>query len=167
MLDPRRGGLPFVKLYVPLDGKGPVLMGTTEQGADYIEPPGYQPVFLRGVPQRTESGGVETAHALKSVVGALELARTNDYSDIFFNRSFSTISNGEDDVLLRPDVVGVRRPTLEGGPKYDVFEVLSPRQSGPAREQVLRPAVPEIGTINSEAYKLLLKLLRALGISWR
>lgn len=142
-------------------------MGTTEQGADYIEPPGYQPVFLRGVPQRTMSGGVETAHALESVVGALELARANEYSDIFFNRSFSTISNGEDDVALRPDVVGLRRPTLDGGPKYDVFEVLSPRQSGPAREGVLRPAVSRIGTFNSQTYKLLLKLLRALGISWR
>ena len=167
MLDPRRGDLPFVKLYVPIDGKGPMLMGTTEQGADYMEPPGYQPVFLRGVPQRTMSRGVETAHALESVVRALELARTNEYSDIFFNRSFSTISNGEDDVPLRPDVVGLRRPTLDGGPKYDVFEVLSPRQNGPAREQVLRPAVPGIGNINSQAYKLLLKLLRALGISWR
>lgn len=165
MLDPRRGALPFVKLYLPLDGKGPMLMGTTEQGSDYIEPPGYQPVFLRGVPQRTTSGGVETNHAIKSVEAALELAETNQYSDIFFNRSFSTISNGEYDVWLRPDVVGLRRPTLGFGPKFDVFEVLSPGQSGPAREQVLRPAVPGIGRFNSQAYKLLLKLLRALGIS--
>jgi hypothetical protein len=167
MLDPRRGGLPFVKLYVPIDGKGPMLMGTTEQGADYIEPPGYQTVYLRGIPQRTTSGGVDTAHALECVTAALRFAEKNEYSDIFFNRSFSTISNGEDDVPLRPDVVGLRRPTLDGGPKYDVFEVLSPRQSGPAREEVLRPAVLGIGSFNSQAYKLLLKLLRALGISWR
>ena len=167
MLDPRRGGMPFVKLYVPIDREGPMLMGTTERGEDYPEPPGYQPVILRGVPQRTTSGGADTAHALESVNAALRFAETNEYSDIFFNRSFSTISNGEDDVALRPDVVGLRRPTLDGGPKYDVFEVLSPRQSGPAREEVLRPAVTGIGTFNSQTYKLLLKLLRALGISWR
>jgi hypothetical protein len=165
MLDPRRGALPFVKIYVPLDGKGPMLMGTTEDGSDYIEPPGYEPVYLRGVPQRTMSRGVETSHARESVVEALEYARTNKYSDIYFNRSFSTISNGAYPSALRGDVVGQLRPTLDSAAQYDVFEVLSPRQNGPAREQVLRPAVPGIGTFNSRAYKLLLKLLRALGIS--
>lgn len=165
MLDPRRGALPFVRLYVPLDGKGPVLMGTTEQGGDYVEPPGYQPVFLRGVPQWTMSGGVETKHALESVVRALEFAETDRYSDIYFNRSFSTISDGTYNSSLRGDVVGRVRPSLEFEGEYDVFEVLSPRQSGPAREQSLRNAVPGIRHFNSQAYKLLLKLLRALGIS--
>jgi hypothetical protein len=166
MLDPRRGALPSVKLYVPVDGRGPMLMGTTDQGDDYIEPPGYEPVYLRGVPQRTMSGGVETAHALKSVTAALEFAETNEYSEIFFNRSFSTISNGRYSAPFRPDVVGLRRPTLDRGGEYDVYEVLSPGQSGPARERVLRPAVPgAIRSFDAQAYKLLLKLLRALGFS--
>ncbi len=167
MLDPRRGALPFVKLYVPIDGKGPMLMGTTEQGDDYPEPPGYQTVYFRGVPQRTMSRGVETAHGLESVAAALRFAETNEYSDIFFNRSFSTISNGRYNSPYRADVVGLRRPSLDPGGEYDVYEVLSPRQSGPAREQLLRPAVPGgIRSFDGRAYKLLLKLLRALGISW-
>jgi hypothetical protein len=166
MLDPRRGARPFVRIYVPMDRQGPMLMGTTENGEDYMEPPGYQTVYLRGVPQRTTSGGIDTAHALQSVVEALSFAETNEYSDIFFNRSFSTISNGRYSAPFRPDVVGLRRPTLDPIGEYDVYEVLSPRQSGPAREEVLRPAVSgAIGTFNSRAYKLLLKLLRALGIS--
>jgi hypothetical protein len=165
MLDPRRGALPFVKLYVPLDGTGPMLMGTDEMGDDYLEPPGYEPVYLRGVPQRTTSRGVDTAHARDSVVEALSMAETNRYSDIYFNRSFSTISNGEFESPLRPDVVGVVRPALDSETKFDVFESLSPGQRGPAREQVLRPAVSAIQNFNARAYKLLLKLLRALGIS--
>jgi hypothetical protein len=166
MLDPRRGALPFVKLYVAMDRQGPMLMGTTEEGEDYTEPPGYQTVYLRGVPQRTTSGGVDTAHAPESVVEALKYAKTNEYSDIFFNRSFRTISNGRYGAPYRPDVVGLRRPSLDPIGEYDVYEVLSPRQSGPAREQVLRPAVPGgIRNFDSRAYKLLLKLLRAFGLS--
>jgi hypothetical protein len=157
--------MPFVKIYVPLDREGPMLMGTTERGEDYLEPPGYQPVYLRGVPQRTMSRGVETSHAPESVVRALEYARSNRYSDIYFNRSFSTISNGTYESSLRGDVVGRLRPALGLEGEYDVFEVLSPRQSGPAREQTLRSAVPGIRDFNSQAYKLLLKLLRALGLS--
>ena len=92
--------------------------------------------------------------------------RDDQYSDIFFNRSFSTISNGRYSAPFRADVVGLRRPSLDPGGEYDVYEVLSPRQSGPAREQVLRPAVPGgIRSFESRAYKLLLKLLRALGLS--
>ena len=165
MLDPRRGALPFVKLYVPLDGIGPMLMGTTEQGGDYIDPPGYEAVYLRGVPQRTTSRGTDTAHALESVARALRFAETNRYSDIYFNRSFSTISNGAYASSLRGDVVGRIRPTLISQGEYDVFEVLSPRQSGAAREQTLRTAVPGIHHFSAQAYKLLLKLLRALGLS--
>ena len=165
ILDPRRGAMPFVKLYVPLDGKGPVLMGSTDK-EEFDQPPGYATVYLRGVPQRTTSGGVETAHALESVAAALRFAETNEYSDIFFNRSFSTISNGRYNAPYRADVVGLRRPTLDPAGEYDVYEVLSPRQSGPAREQLLRPAVPGgIRNFQGEAYKLLLKLLRALGLS--
>lgn len=156
--------MPFVKLYVPLDGKGPVLMGSTDK-EEFDQPPGYATVYLRGVPQRTMSGGVETAHALRSVDAALRFAETNEYSDIFFNRSFSTISNGRYEAPYRADVVGLRRPTLDPAGEYDVYEVLSPRQSGPAREQLLRPAVPGgIRNFQGEAYKLLLKLLRALGL---
>jgi hypothetical protein len=165
ILDPRRGAMPFVKLYVPLDGKGPVLMGSTDK-EEFNQPPGYAAVYLRGVPQRTKSGGVDTAHALESVAAALRFAETNEYSDIFFNRSFSTISNGRYQAPYRADVVGLRRPTLDPTGEYDVYEVLSPRQSGPAREQLLRPAVPGgIRSFDGQAYKLLLKFLRALGLS--
>ncbi len=165
ILDPRRGAMPFVKLYVPLDGQGPTLMGSTDK-EEFDQPPGYAAVYLRGVPQRTVSRGVETAHALRSVVAALEFAETNEYSEIFFNRSFSTISNGRYSAPFRPDVVGLRRPTLDPIGEYDVYEVLSPGQSGPAREEVLRPAVPgAIRGFEGRAYKLLLKLLRALGLS--
>ena len=161
LLDPNRGAQPFVKLYVPMDGRGPMLLGSTDK-EEFVQPPGYEVVYLRGVPQRTFSRGAETAHARRSVEKALEFAGTNEYSDIFFNRSFSTISSGKYNVAYRPDVVGLRRSTLNG--EYDVYEVLSPRQSGEAREQVLRPVVPGIRAFDSQAYKILLKLLRALGI---
>lgn len=165
MLDRRRGARPYVKLYVPIDGKGPMLMGTTEQGDDYIEPPGYQAVYLRGAPQRTMSGGVETGHALESVVRALEFARTNNYSDIFFNRSITVITSGGNQAQLRPDVAALYRPGLFGDGEFDVWEVLSPGQKGPERELALRPVASRMRGFDSRAYKLLLKLLRALGIS--
>jgi hypothetical protein len=161
ILDQRRGTM---KIYVPLDGKGPILLGSTET-EDLEQPPGYSTVYLRGIPQRTYSGGVETGHARASVDNALRFAETDEYSEIFFNQSFRRISGGKYDSSLRGDVVGLRRPDVERGGEYDVFESLSPRQNGPAREQVLRDAVPGIRNFESRAYKLLLKLLRALGIS--
>jgi len=156
-----RGGT--MKIYVPFDGKGPILVGSGE--GDFRKPSGYDEVYLRGIPRRTVSRGVDTDHAQVSVEQALLYAGTNKYSEIFFNRSFSTISNGRYGSQYRADVVGHRRPTLDPGGEYDVYEVLSPRQSGPARERVLRPAVPGIGNFNSRAYKLLLKLLRTLRLS--
>jgi hypothetical protein len=156
--------VPTMKVFVPTDGEGPILVGSGPEGS-YEKPPGYDEVTLYGTPQRTVSRGADTGHGLGSAEAALDMARTNKYSDIFFNRSFSRISNGEYKTPLRPDVVGRLRPSLDPGRGYDVHEVLSPGQSGPPREQQLRDVVPAIGSFNSRAYKLLLKLLRALGIS--
>jgi hypothetical protein len=158
------GDDPVMRIYVPRDGIGPLLIGSNEK-EEFERPSGYDVVYLRGLPQRTVSRGVETAHARESVAEALNFAKKNEYSDIFFNRSFSTISNGRYGAPFRADVVGLRRPTLDPTGEYDVYEVLSPRQSGPAREQLLRPAVSGIHSFDSRAYKLLLKLLRALGLS--
>jgi hypothetical protein len=155
---------PMMRIYVPIDGRGPLLIGSDNK-QEFEPPPGYEAVNLRGTPQRTVSQGVETNHALNSVEQALNFAESNKYSDIYFNRSMSTISNGETDVQLRPDVVAVLRPALSTGFKYDIGEVLSPRQNGPERERKLRDFIPQIRNFDSRTYKLLLKLLRALGLS--
>lgn len=149
-----------MKIYVPSDKVGPILVGSNER-EDFEQPPGYDVVYLRGAPQITYSSGAETAHARESAVEALRLASSNEFSDIYFNRSFSTINDRMFQSLRRPDVVGVARPTLDGAPEYQPYEILSPRQTHEEREDVM-PRVSGVRRLQSRHYRMLLKLLHAL-----
>jgi hypothetical protein len=111
------------------------------------------------------SGGVETAHALKSVERALEWAEADEYSDIYFNRTITVITSGGNQSSLRPDVADLYRPSLSDNGEFNVWEVFSPGQRAPKRELELRPVAPRMRGFDGRAYKLLLKLLRALGLS--
>ena len=91
----------------------------------------------------------------------LRLAGSNEFSDIYFNRSFSTINDLMFESLIRPDVVGVARPTLDSRVEYQPFEILSPRQTHEEREEVM-PRVGGVRPLQSRSYKLLLKILRSL-----
>ncbi len=163
MLEPRPDGKPpVVVLYVPRDGRGPVLLGMTDK-EEFVQPKNYDRVMLIGTPQVTRAGGVETRHAEDSLAEGLSLASTNRFSTIFFNRSFSTITNGERTELIRPDVLAVVRPELDLGYRYWPYESLSPGQTKEERQDQM-PSFPGLRDIEARRYKLLIKLLRSLGL---
>ena len=113
----RRGrGAPPPRMWilVPLDGKGPPLVGSTG-GDEFLEPPGYDKVEFIGMPQETWRQGVRSNHARDSVEAALRYAMSNNYSRIYFNSALSTSTDGEVDAPLRPDMLGVVRPELDLG----------------------------------------------------
>jgi hypothetical protein len=138
-------------LFVPRDGIGPTLIGSTAD-QDYEQPPGYDAVRLVGLPQATRSLGVETNHAIESVREGLRMAETNRYSTIFFNRSYSTLSDGEVLSPLRSDVVGVLRPSARAF-RYDPYEVYSPGQKPEDREEQLKD-LPWLLPLRGHHYKL-------------
>jgi len=142
---------PSMLLYAPEDRIGPVLVGSTAT-QEYAEPPGYDTVRLVGTPQVTRSSGSETGHAQDSVEEALRLAETNQFSTIYFNRSFSMITSRMVQSLIRPDVVAVVRPHLDVFEIYHPYESLSPGQTLEERQDDM-PDVPGIRPLDGRRYK--------------
>jgi hypothetical protein len=162
-------GGPRVVLYVPMDGKGPVLMGSTDK-EEFPEPPGYEKVYLEGIPQETRRGNEPTNHGLDGAERALELASTNRFDRIYFNRSMATSTNREIVSYLRPDVFARVRPGLDLGFKWVPQESLSPRQTLENRQSQM-PDHPALAPVGGGFYKFLktlferrlAKLLQILG----
>ena len=139
-------------VYVPLDGIGPSLVGSNAT-YDYERPKGYDEVRLVGRPQVTFSGGSETGHARDSVEEALSLAATNQFSEIYFNRSLMTSTRGTVRSFLRPDVLAVVRSDLKPGYLYHHYETLSPRQELEFRQEQFN-SFPNMNTVDGRWYKI-------------
>jgi len=144
-------------VFVPLDRIGPILLGSTET-EEYIEPEGYSTVHFIGTPQITHRGGSETEHAISSVGEALRMAATNEYSEIFFNRSMSLATGWVIRSPLRADVFGVIRPELREEFDYAPAEAVSPRQR-PEDRQLQFSQFPRMKPIKFLPYTKLLRLL--------
>jgi hypothetical protein len=150
------GDMPTLKIYVPRDGVGPTLLGENA-GLEFTKPEGYDEVKFIGTPQATFSGGAETGHAKDSIEVGLRLATTNQFETIYFNRSFSKITNGMVESLIRPDVVAVTRPTINDRFVYHPYESLSPRQELGDRIPDI-PNIPSIAPLQGERYKKSMRL---------
>ena len=122
------GKNPRMVIFVPLHGDGPVLTGP-DRDKDYPCPEGYLPVTLIGVPQVTRPVGRKSFHAHDSVDEALDLASSNLFGTIYFNRAWSTLTNGEVRSRIRNDIVAVARPGVDVNFIYHPSEVLSPGQT--------------------------------------
>ncbi len=152
------GGPPPKKwIFVPLDGKGPPLVGSTSR-AEFAEPPGYDKVEFIGMPQETWRQGARSNHARDSVDAALRYAMSNKYSQIYFNSALSTSTASEADAPLRPDMLGVVRPELDLGYRFKPYESYSPGQPSEPRETLLQLLHPEMGEPEGRFYKFLLAL---------
>lgn len=167
-LAPQPRTTPTMNVYVPLDGVGPVLVGSTAD-FEYIQPDGYDVVVLKGTPQVTNSRGVRTDHDLKGIEEALRLAATNQFSQISFNQSFTRSTNGLVRSKIRPDVFAVVRPPLNLPYRYYPWETLSPRQTLP-RRQAQMPLDPSVAPVDGRSYKRLWRLsaerLAELGVTY-
>ena len=163
------GRTPQLRIYVPRNKYGDVLLGSTPE-TDLPGPPeGYDEVLLRGRPQVTSSGGRETPHADDGVAEALRLARSNEFEEICFNLSFSNCTGMVVQSLLRPDVLAVVRPQLDVGYSFRPYESWSPGQNPQAR-QLKMPNVPGIRELNDLNYKVALaefNRMRALAKALR
>jgi hypothetical protein len=153
ILASRPGKKPVLQLFVPRDGKGPTLLGSDLKG-DYPQPPGYDLVKLIGTPQITNSRGVETGHARDSVEVALDLAASNRFSEIYFNSSISTVTEGAREEAFRPDIVAVVRPELSAEPTFKPYEIYSPGQKPAVRELQLN-GIPGFIQLEGHSYKYL------------
>jgi hypothetical protein len=158
MLGHQPGKLPTMLIYVPLDGRGPILVGSTPEGDLPPEPPGYDEVRLIGTPQVTYSGATETGHARDSIDEMLRVARYNEFQAVLFNRSIVMASRYIQEPkeylyesIVRPDVVFVARPSVDLPFRLYPYESLSPGQNAPARAGVLGQ-VPGLGVMNSNQY---------------
>lgn len=146
---------PSMVIFVPIHGAGPILTGP-DQDKNYPTPEGYLPVTLIGIPQVTRPAGRRSFHAHDSVDEALGLAETNQFGTIYFNRAWSTLTNGEVKSRVQHDVVAVVRPGADLGLIYHPSEVLSPGQT--REQQQLR--IPKDPRINR---KLGIKRFRLSG----
>jgi hypothetical protein len=160
ILPPDRGTTPAMTIFVPRDTIGPMLIGSDDK-EEYAKPPGYDTVRLVGSPQRTVASGGETTHALRSAIEGLRLAATNDFSQVYFNRSFTIVSNRTFQSLIRPDVVAVARPELELGYHFQPSEILSGRQTHD-QQQARMPDVPGI----REIFSKLLRFAKLHGVKY-
>jgi len=151
-------GGPRMVLFVPIDGKGPALLGSTPQEDIPPPPSGYSEVYLEGLPQETKRDGAVTNHGLDGAERALELALTNRYDLISFNRSLARSTNREVESYLRPDVLARVRPELDLGYRYVPQESLSPRQTIEDRQSQM-PQHPSLLPVTGDHYKLLKALL--------
>jgi hypothetical protein len=143
---------PSMWVYVPLDGKGPDLVGSDNK-EEFDQPPGYAKVRLVGTPQITSSRGVETGHAADSTEEALRLARSNEFETIYFNRSLTMSTQGLYQSLIRPDVVAVARPDLQWEITHVPYETLSAGQTEEEQQDRMPKGVPWIAPIRSGSYK--------------
>jgi hypothetical protein len=83
---------------------------------------------------------------------AILLARTNRFSEVWFNRGLSTISPGTFQSLLRPDVTAVARPELDLGYRFEPYEIFSPRQNRQDRQAQFAP-FPGVRQLDGRTYK--------------
>ncbi len=98
---------------------------------------------ISGNAQVTKSGGRETSHATTSQRIANEQASRPDAKTVHLNQTVKTITGGEKQSAVRPDVGTVRQ---DG--KVDVNEVLSPGQDAAATAQKYTDALGDkAGTI--------------------
>jgi RHS repeat-associated protein len=79
---------------------------------------------ISGTAQVTRSGGQETTHASTSARIANEAAKAPDAKSVHMNQTVNTVTKGEVNSKVRPDVATVRQ---DG--RVDVTEVLSPGQT--------------------------------------
>ncbi|MFI4973868.1 MAG: hypothetical protein ACHP84_04935 [Caulobacterales bacterium] len=160
----RRGQTPTMVIFVPIDGIGPPLVGSTPT-FEYDRPDGYDEVRLIGTPQRTFSRGSETGHAEDSVNAALRLAMTNQYYEIYFNRALATASRGTIVSFLRADVFAAVRPELNDPFPFHIYETLSPGQTLEGRQEQMRD-FPSMGPIAGQRYKRLAHILYMYLKKW-
>lgn len=101
------------------------------------------PATIHGNAQKTTKNGVETSHASTSQRAAENEAQRPDAKSVHLNQTVKTITNGEVDSKVRPDVAPVR---TDG--KIDVTEVLSGNQTRAQMEQKIMNALGDrCGTI--------------------
>ncbi len=81
--------------------------------------------------------GVETTHASTSSRIANEMAESGEYSSVHMHQQLKTITNGEVESKVLPDVAGVR---IDNG-KIDVVEVLSGNQTAAQMERKITGAL--------------------------
>jgi len=102
---------------------------------------GIAPIF--GNPQVTRSGGKETTHGPTSQREAKATAERPEMDSVHMNRTVTSITNGQIQSPVRPDVAGVRN---DG--QIDITEVLSPRQDAAKTIQKYQNALGDrAGTI--------------------
>ena len=155
ILDPGRGRLRSMKIFVPVDGIGPTLIGSN-RSEDFQRPNGYIEVEFSGNPQENIGGRGATTHADRSVEEALILARTGRFSMILFNRTMSTVTGRVVQSNLRPDVYGVLLPNFRT-PMESIghpLEVMSGRQNSGYKDA----DYAELG-VHLVTYKILMKIL--------
>ncbi|MDH5821904.1 RHS repeat-associated core domain-containing protein [Luteimonas sp. RD2P54] len=98
---------------------------------------------ILGRAQVTKAGGQETAHASTSQRIASEQSARTDAVSVHLNQRVSTVTGGEAQSAVRPDVA-----TLRQDGKVDVMEVLSPGQNAGASAQKYSDALGDrAGTI--------------------
>jgi hypothetical protein len=142
ILQTLQGKNPQMTIFVPVSRLGPVLAGSDEE-KDYACPEGYTAVKLSGIPQVTRPVGRPSFHAHDSVDEALELAKTDQFNTIYFNRKFVTLTKGQVRSNIQSDVVAVARPELNLEHIYHPVEVMSPRQTQRQLQQRM-PVDPRI-----------------------
>jgi hypothetical protein len=83
---------------------------------------------------------------------ALRLAATNQFSELHFNRTFSTATGRVVQSLIRPDVLAVVRPELDLEDIYHPYESYSPGQNDQTRQPDM-PNVPGVRSVYGRRYK--------------
>jgi hypothetical protein len=91
-------------------------------------------------------------------VEALRLAESNDFSDIYLNTSFSTITRGNVRSLIRPDVTAQARPELQSPFRLRPYEIFSNRQTAEQRQAQMPSGVSWIAPVDGRGYKKFLRL---------
>ena len=149
------GRTPQLRIYVPQNKYGDVLLGSTPERDLPGAPEGYDEVLLRGRPQVTSSRGWETGHADDGVEEALRLARSNAFKEICFNLSFTNCTDMVVQSLIRPDVLAIVRPQIETNERFWPYETLSGRQTQ-RQQQDRMPDVWGIREVDVRNYKVAL-----------
>jgi hypothetical protein len=151
ILQALKGKNPNLVIFVPLHGEGPIRVGP-ELDKDYPCPEGYLAVRLIGIPQVTRPVGRRSYHAYDSVDEALALAKTKQFGTIYFNRAWSSLTNGEVRSRIQRDVVAVKLPGLDMDAIYHPVEVLSPGQTKEQQERRMDPD-PRIAPLRTRRFR--------------
>ncbi|HEX3915793.1 MAG TPA: hypothetical protein VHW60_00530 [Caulobacteraceae bacterium] len=149
--------LPRLRILVPINGRGPTLLGATTTEEFNTIPPGYRAVEFYGTPQETLRQGIGTNHARDSVEQALDEARIDpNLREVWFNRAITTSTRGQVVMRLRPDVLAVYDAGLGLPPRFGPMESYSPGQDPDARAEDLRH--PSLEGVRGRFYNMLRKL---------